>query len=35
MGRSGWYFGGIIFIVVFVVVVAFVGADPAEPEGRS
>jgi hypothetical protein len=25
--------GGIIFIAVFVVVIAFVGADPAEPEG--
>jgi hypothetical protein len=25
--------GGIIFILVFVVVIAFVGADPAEPEG--
>src|ERR687898_3283631 len=26
--------GGIIFIFVFVVVIAFVGADPAEPEGE-
>jgi hypothetical protein len=26
--------GGIIFILVFVVVIAFVGADPAEPEGE-
>jgi hypothetical protein len=26
--------GGIIFIVVFVIVIAFVGADPAEPEGE-
>ena len=26
--------GGIIFIVVFMVVIAFVGADPAEPEGE-
>ena len=26
--------GGIIFILVFVVVIAFVGPDPAEPEGR-
>src|SRR5918993_639618 len=25
--------GAIIFIAVFVVVIAFVGADPAEPEG--
>jgi ABC-type Fe3+ transport system permease subunit len=25
--------GGIIFILVFVVVIAFVGPDPAEPEG--
>jgi hypothetical protein len=26
--------GGIIFILVFVVVIAFVGADPAQPEGE-
>jgi hypothetical protein len=26
--------GGIIFILVFVIVIAFVGADPAEPEGE-
>jgi hypothetical protein len=26
--------GGIIFIAVFVIVIAFVGADPAEPEGE-
>ena len=26
--------GGIIFILVFVIVIAFVGANPAEPEGR-
>ena len=26
--------GGIIFILVFVVVIAFVGPDPAEPEGE-
>ena len=26
--------GGITFILVFVVVIAFVGADPAEPEGE-
>jgi hypothetical protein len=26
--------GGIAFILVFVVVIAFVGADPAEPEGE-
>jgi hypothetical protein len=26
--------GGIVFILVFVVVIAFVGADPAEPEGE-
>ena len=33
MGRSGRYPGGITFILVFVVVIAFVGADPAQPEG--
>jgi hypothetical protein len=27
--------GGIIFILVFVVVIVFMGPDPAEPEGRS
>jgi hypothetical protein len=26
--------GGIVFVLVFVVVIAFVGPDPAEPEGR-
>jgi hypothetical protein len=26
--------GGIIFILVFVIVIAFVGADPAQPEGE-
>ena len=26
--------GGIVFILVFVVVIAFVGAEPVEPEGR-
>ena len=26
--------GGITFILVFVVVIAFVGADPAKPEGE-
>ena len=26
--------GGIVFILVFVVVIAFVGAEPAEPEGE-
>jgi hypothetical protein len=26
--------GGIFFILVFVIVIAFVGADPAEPEGE-
>jgi hypothetical protein len=27
--------GGIIFILVFVIVIAFVGPDPAKPEGSS
>jgi hypothetical protein len=27
--------GGIIFILVFAIVIAFVGAEPAQPEGRS
>ena len=26
--------GGIVFILVFVIVIAFVGADPAQPEGE-
>src|SRR5918998_357568 len=26
--------GGIVFILVFVIVIAFVGADPAQPEGK-
>jgi hypothetical protein len=26
--------GGIVFVLVFVVVIAFVGPDPAQPEGR-
>ena len=26
--------GGIVFILVFVIVIAFVGPEPVEPEGR-
>jgi len=34
VGGLAGVLGGIIFILVFVVVIAFVGPEPAEPEGE-